>query len=69
MVAVVGGKSFVRCMLINNRFRYTDSVDDEDLCELPEIRRLLDMLCSAEKLGVPEVVSLESTWMFSRSQG
>ena len=64
-----GRQSFVRWLLINNRFRYTESADDEDLCELPEIRRLLDMLCSPEKLGVPEVVSLESTWMSPRSQG
>ena len=31
-------------MLINNKWSYTDSVDDEDLCDDPEIRTLLDML-------------------------
>ena len=41
----MAGSKVLLCLFINNKFCYTDSVDDEDLCEVPEqLRTLEDML-------------------------
>ena len=45
------------CLFINNKFCYTDSVDDEDLCEVPEqLRTLEDMLDLAPELEDSDII-------------
>ena len=67
----MAGSKVLLCLFINNKFCYTDSVDDEDLCEVPEqLRTLEDMLDLApELLDVSDIMASVSEPEPGWSQG
>jgi len=59
--SIMAGSKVLLCLFINNKFCYTDSVDDEDLCEVPEqLRTLEDMLDLAPEPEDSDTMAPES---------